>query len=102
MLIKSGMSIKHAMLYNVFSAVLAYFGLVVGILAGNSETARHFILSLTAGLFLYVSLTDMVSASYHLFILGRGNSNTQYVITKNIFSPFRVLGPKYKMKGSFY
>ena len=61
MLIKSGMSIKQAVVYNLVSAVLAYLGLIVGILIGGYETGRHFILSITAGLFLYVSLADMVS-----------------------------------------
>lgn len=59
-LINSGMSIKQAIVYNLVSAILAYFGLVVGILAGGSEMGRQFILSITAGLFLYVALADMV------------------------------------------
>ena len=61
-LINQGMSIKSAIVYNLISAVLAYLGLAIGILAGNNEMGRHFILSLTAGLFLYVSLADMVSS----------------------------------------
>ena len=60
-LINSGMTIKQAIGYNLVSAVLAYFGLVVGILIGEYEIGRHFILSITAGLFLYVALADMVS-----------------------------------------
>ena len=59
-LIKNGMSIKQALIYNVTSAILAYLGLVVGILAGEDEFGRHLILSITAGLFLYVSLVDML------------------------------------------
>ena len=59
-LINSGMSIKQAIVYNLVSTILAYFGLIAGILLGGSEMGRHFILSITAGLFLYVSLADMV------------------------------------------
>ena len=59
-LIKNGMTIKQALVYNVTSAFLAYLGLVVGILAGENEFGRHLILTLTAGLFLYVSLVDML------------------------------------------
>jgi len=59
-LINSGMSIKQAIVYNLVSAILAYFGLVVGILAGGNEMGRQFILSITAGLFLYVALADML------------------------------------------
>ena len=54
------MTIKQALIYNLVSALLAYFGLAVGIFVGEYEIGRHFILSITAGLFLYVSLTDMV------------------------------------------
>lgn len=64
-LIKSGMTIKQAIVYNVVSALLAYIGVVVGIFAGGNELGRHFILSITAGLFLYVSLTDMLPELSH-------------------------------------
>ena len=65
LLVKSGMTIRQAITYNLVSAVLAYFGLVVGILAGASELGRHFILSITAGMFLYISLTDMLPELTH-------------------------------------
>ena len=70
-LIKSGMTIKQAFVYNVVSAVLAYVGLTVGILAGGNELGRHFILSITAGLFLYVSLADMLPELTHQDIPNR-------------------------------
>ena len=54
------MTFKQAIVYNMVSAILAYIGLAVGILIGESEMGRHFILSITAGLFLYVALADMV------------------------------------------
>jgi len=56
------MTIKQAIIYNMVSAILAYFGLIGGILLGGSEEGRHYILSITAGLFLYVALADMVSS----------------------------------------
>lgn len=55
------MTIKQAIVYNLVSAVLAYLGLVAGVFAGEYENGRHFILSITAGLFLYIALADMVS-----------------------------------------
>lgn len=64
-LIKSGMTVRQAIVYNLVSAVLAYFGLVIGIFAGASELGRHFILSITAGMFLYVSLADMLPELTH-------------------------------------
>lgn len=59
-LLKAGMTIKQAMVYNLVSAVLAYVGLAIGILAGEGELGRHIILCLTAGLFLYIALVDMM------------------------------------------
>lgn len=59
-LIRNGMTVKQAVTYNITSAFLAYLGLIAGILAGESAFGRHLILSITAGLFLYVSLVDML------------------------------------------
>ena len=55
------MSIKQALAYNVVSAIISYIGLIVGILIGNIHSAHLWVLALTAGMFLYVSLVDMVS-----------------------------------------
>jgi len=54
------MTIKQAIVYNLVSTVLAYVGLALGIVAGTGELGRHIILSMTAGLFLYISLVDMM------------------------------------------
>lgn len=59
-LLRNGMTVKQALIYNVTSAFLAYLGLIVGVLAGEYAFGRHLILSITAGLFLYVSLVDML------------------------------------------
>lgn len=60
-LIKSGMSIKQAIFYNLVSAVLSYVGLVIGIIVGNySADGKQYALALTAGLFLYVALANML------------------------------------------
>uniref|UniRef100_T2MCM1 Zinc transporter ZIP14 n=1 Tax=Hydra vulgaris TaxID=6087 RepID=T2MCM1_HYDVU len=64
-LINSGMTIKRAIIYNLVSALLSYLGLVVGIFVGEYEIGRHFILSVTAGLFLYVALADMLPELMH-------------------------------------
>lgn len=61
------MTIKQAIVYNLVSAVLAYLGLVAGVFAGEYENGRHFILSITAGLFLYIALADMVSLTSESF-----------------------------------
>lgn len=59
-LLKSGMTIRQAIVYNLVSTILAYVGLALGIVSGTSELGRHIILSVTAGLFLYISLVDMM------------------------------------------
>ena len=72
------MSIKQAIIYNLVSAVLAYLGLIAGILLGGSEMGRHFILSITAGLFLYVSLADMVRLN--LCLLSPEQSSLNHIL----------------------
>ena len=55
------MSIRQAICYNLISAVLSYIGLVIGIIVGNySDDGKQFALAITAGLFLYVALANMV------------------------------------------
>lgn len=60
MLLRSGMSIKQALVYNIVSSILCIFGMVAGLLLGNMEAAHGWIYSLTAGIFIYISLVDMV------------------------------------------
>ena len=60
-LLKSGLTFKQALAYNMASAVTAYIGLVIGIAIGEIESTHTWILLLTAGMFLYISLVDMVS-----------------------------------------
>lgn len=63
-LLKSGMSVRQAVLYNALSAMMAYLGLVTGILIGHyAENVSMWIFALTAGLFMYVALVDMVSTN---------------------------------------
>lgn len=62
MLLKSGMTVRQAILYNALSAMMAYLGLMTGILIGHyAENISMWIFALTAGLFMYVALVDMVS-----------------------------------------
>lgn len=64
-LLKSGMTVRQAILYNVLSATMAYFGMMTGILIGHyAENISMWIFALTAGLFMYVALVDMVSQRY--------------------------------------
>jgi len=60
-LLKSGLTFKQALSYNLVSAIISYLGLVLGIIIGDIQSAHSWVLALTAGMFLYISLVDMVS-----------------------------------------
>lgn len=56
------MTVRQAILYNVLSAMMAYLGMITGILIGHyAENISMWIFALTAGFFMYVALVDMVS-----------------------------------------
>jgi len=61
LLLRSGMSIKKAVLFNLMSACLAFFGTFIGLALGEmTEGLKPWILAMTAGGFLYVSLVNML------------------------------------------
>ena len=54
------MTVKMALLANLFSAMSCYIGLAIGIYVGQEADVRFWIFALAAGIFLYVALVDMV------------------------------------------
>ena len=60
MLLKAGMTLKQAVFYNVLSSILAFIGMVVGLLLGTINNFNPWIFTATAGIFLYVALVDML------------------------------------------
>jgi len=60
MLLKTGMSFKKAVFYNVVSSVLAFVGMLIGLVLGNVEHFSSWMFAATAGVFLYVALVDMM------------------------------------------
>merc|ERR550519_3258785 len=60
MLLKAGMSIKQAIFYNVISSSLSFIGMILGIMLGTITSVTPWIFSITAGIFLYVALVDML------------------------------------------
>lgn len=61
-LLKAGMSVKQAIVYNLLSALMAYVGMLIGTAVGQyTENVTSWIFAVTAGMFLYVALVDMVS-----------------------------------------
>lgn len=65
-MLKSGLTFRQALTYNLASAIISYLGLVLGIIIGDIQSAHTWVFALTAGMFLYISLVDMVSNMAHL------------------------------------
>ena len=58
---KFGLSNNVALGVNLIEAVISFGGLYVGTFLGSATLAATWILALVAGLFIYVSLVDVVS-----------------------------------------
>ncbi|XP_032871393.1 zinc transporter ZIP10-like [Amblyraja radiata] len=60
-LIQAGMEVRRAVIFNLVSAVFSYLGMVLGIIVGqNTVNVTSWIFTITAGIFLYVALVDML------------------------------------------
>jgi zinc transporter ZupT len=64
-LLNSGMSLKRALLYNFLSACTCFLGLIVGILLGEMPDSATWIFAVAGGMFLYISLVDMLPEMTH-------------------------------------
>ncbi|XP_075993690.1 zinc transporter ZIP6 [Genypterus blacodes] len=83
-LLKAGMTVRQAILYNVLSATMAYLGMVTGILIGHfADNISMWIFALTAGLFLYVALVDMVPEMLHNNAGDHGFSHCGFFLLQN-------------------
>ena len=56
-LLKSGMSTRQAVFFNFLSAFFCYLGLIVGTIIGQEPEAARVIIAITAGVFLYISVS---------------------------------------------
>ena len=52
--------LPQALVYNFMSACMCYLGLAFGILLGDTTQSGQWIFALAAGMFLYISLVNMV------------------------------------------
>lgn len=62
-LLNAGMSIRQALFFNFLSACSCYIGMALGILVGNNF-APTIIFAVAGGMFLYISLADMVRKNF--------------------------------------
>ncbi|XP_069814258.1 zinc transporter ZIP6 isoform X1 [Dendropsophus ebraccatus] len=83
-LLKAGMTVRQAVLYNALSAMLAYLGMITGILIGHyAEHVSMWVFALTAGLFMYVAFVDMVPEMLHNDASDHGCSRWGYFLLQN-------------------
>ncbi|KAK5911141.1 hypothetical protein CgunFtcFv8_005342 [Champsocephalus gunnari] len=65
-LLHSGVSVRKALLLNVGSAMTSFVGLYIALSVATDLATKQWIAAITAGLFLYVGLADMLPTMVHI------------------------------------
>ncbi|XP_021373040.1 zinc transporter ZIP10-like [Mizuhopecten yessoensis] len=59
-LLRAGMTVKQAVMYNCVSSILALVGMIIGVAIGNFGDSITWVFVSVAGMFLYIALVDML------------------------------------------
>lgn len=59
-LLRAGMTVKQAIIYNCVSSVLGFCGMLIGVLVGNFGSAPLWIFACIGGVFIYIAFVDML------------------------------------------
>nr|AAI63862.1 Solute carrier family 39 (zinc transporter), member 4 [Danio rerio] len=65
-LLHCGVSVKRALLLNFGSSLTSFIGLYIALSVSTDSAAEQWISAVTAGLFLYVGLADMLPTLIHV------------------------------------
>ncbi|XP_016896402.1 zinc transporter ZIP4 [Cynoglossus semilaevis] len=65
-LLHSGVSVRRALLLNISSAMTSFVGLYIALSVASDLATTQWIAAITAGLFLYVGLADMLPTMVHV------------------------------------
>ncbi|CAB4035660.1 Zinc transporter ZIP14, partial [Paramuricea clavata] len=90
-LLNSGMTYKQALLANFGSACLCYLGLIIGLILGFKTAAVQYIYGIAGGMFLYISLVDMLPESIQMIQDLAGKSKKKgfkILLVQNLFILF--------------